>query len=86
MQPALPFAAAWQGHVQDITGQLSGLFGGKDGIPPILQCLLHGLLDYIDGAASRRTLLGRQLAQTLEQVGQRTAFAQKARLGLFQIG
>ena len=40
----------------------------------------------VDRCAGARTLLGRNLAQTLQELGQRSRLAEEARLHLFQLG
>jgi hypothetical protein len=56
------------------------------GIAPCRQRRLYALLGDVDRRTGALALIRRQLAETLEQCGERTFLAQVARLGVFQLG
>ena len=77
-------AAAGQRDVNGFFRQLRFQHALGDALALLMQRLLQRLLGDVDKRACRRFFSRRQTAQALEQIGQRTALAEIARLRLLE--
>ena len=78
--------AAGQGHVECLGLQLRLQLGIGQGSAAFVQGRLDGLLGQVDGGAARLFFFDAERGHALHELGHTTAFAQKLRLGIFQLG
>jgi hypothetical protein len=86
MQAAARQAASGQRDIECLGRQLGFELRILQRIAPCRQRRLYALLGDVDRRAGALALFRRQLAQTLEQRGQRALLAEVARLGVLQLG
>ncbi|MNS89236.1 hypothetical protein D3C72_1232420 [compost metagenome] len=86
MQAAARHGAAGQRHVDGLGGQARVHQRIGQRLAARLQGTFHLLLDLVDARAFGLARLGVELAQALEQLGQRPGLAQEAGLFVFQRG
>jgi len=86
VQTTLAPTATWQGHVQTLGLELLGQLGIGQGLTSGVQQGLDLLLGLVDGRATGLLVLRTEGRHALEQLGQAARLAQKAGLGIFQVG
>ena len=85
MQSAARAGAPRQAHIEGLGGQARSHLRLGELFAPRREGRLDLALGQVDRFALRAALVGRQLGQGLEQFGDRAGFAQKARLGFFEM-
>src|SRR5438270_741903 len=85
VQPAGRFAAARQGDVDRLCGEPRVELACEDRVALRLDHRLDARLRLVDGGARRRALVGRELPDPLEELGERARFPEEARLRLLEV-
>ncbi len=85
VQTALPALAAWQAHIQGLGLELGLQLGISQCLTTGGQCGFDRLLGQVDGSATGLLLFDGQLRHPLHELRHTARFAQKLRLGVFQL-